>query len=185
MGSLLQNGGNVNMSDDAVVKQLQADVARMAAQVADIHQAVALWPGAFGGLEDQVKHAIDKSNQIIDLIADPNNPDAGIAALAGISKLVTIGDAHAMRLHQLEAGQAALIDRIDVHDSHVETRIVRAAEGQADDIRKIARRQLILVGAMTALATLMLIHSYEVAARLDAAFIPTIMFVLGLISRGR
>lgn len=191
-GNIPQSIEKENMPYRAAIAQLQAEVAGISDTVADVRQIVALWPAAFAGVEDQVKHVIDQNDRIVALIADPNDPDAGVAALAGISRLLELVESHTVWLRQIEAALASTADRMDVlthelaaHDAHVERRIVKVAEGQARDIHTIARRQLVLVGAMTALAVLMLIHSYEVAARLDAAFVSTFMFLLGLIARGR
>ena len=117
------------MPDDAAVKQLQADVARIDEHVTNIRQIVALWPAAFGGLEDKVdavreqaKVIIDQNDKLVDLIANPSDPDAGIAALAGISKLVTLHEVHASRLTALEAtaahieaATAAIASGLDAH----------------------------------------------------------------------
>lgn len=178
----LENG---NMPYTAVIKQLQADMAKTTSDVADIKQSIAVFPRLMADYDERLIHIIGQNDRIVRWATDDDDPGAWHAALKGISVLVD-------RMEKAEAALAATADRLDVltrnlaaHDTHVETRIVRVAEGQADDIRRIARRQLILVGAMTALAVLMLIHSYEVAARLDAAFVPAFTFLLGLVARGR
>ena len=191
MGSLLQNGGNVNMATTAAIAQLQADVATINNTLADVRQIVALWPAAFGGIEDQVKHVIDQNDRIVALIADPNDPDAGVAALAGISKLLELSEAHTTWLRQLEAAQAGMASRMDVfvhelaaHDTHVQKRVDAAGEAVRADVLIMGRRQIVLAVAMAALALLMVLHSYEVAQRLDAAFVSVVSFLVGMFLRG-
>lgn len=146
------------VASDAAIKQMEADIARLAEQMADVRQAVAL----FGPIAEQTDHVAQMANAILDATAGPDGVPAWHAALAAISTLSDKTDQHGAVLLHIEAAHAAFVSRLDRVEPTVADAIALAT-------RPIRQRQIVLTIAILALAILLVIHSYEVARQLAAA----------------